>query len=280
MTDYLERVVDIDDPHVTSSLDELHFWSSPFGRLLFDNLELVGGIDVLDLGCGTGFPLFELAHVHGTSCRFTGVDIWKSAMRRAARKLSVYQLENVHLVLGDGELLPFKNGAFDLIVSNLGLNNFADPRAAVGECARVARPGARIVLTTNVEGHMREFYEVYRRTLHELGKADHIERLNAQEAHRANHHVIGGWLQEAGFPVSRVVEESFHMRYLDGAAFLRHFLTVVGFLDGWRGVLEGDDEVAVFSALEENLNALARREGELRLTVPMLYVEGQRPWPG
>lgn len=33
--------------------------------LLLDNLELSRGATVLDLGCGTGFPLFELADMHG-----------------------------------------------------------------------------------------------------------------------------------------------------------------------------------------------------------------------
>ncbi len=82
----------------------------------------------------------------------------------------------------DGARLPFGGDEFDLIVSNLGVNNFDDPTAAFSECFRVAKPGGRLVLTTNVRGHMREFYDVFRETLQ--GKDAYLERLEANEAHR------------------------------------------------------------------------------------------------
>lgn len=36
--------------------------------------------------------------------------------------------------------MPFMSDTFDLIVSNLGINNFADPEACFRECARVLKP--------------------------------------------------------------------------------------------------------------------------------------------
>ena len=54
--------------------DETSFWSARFGGLLFDHLELHRGIRGLDVGCGTGFPLIELANLHGTSSHFTGLN--------------------------------------------------------------------------------------------------------------------------------------------------------------------------------------------------------------
>ena len=107
MTDYLSRETDFDDPRVASAFDELSFWSARFGSLLFDHLELIPGLNVLDVACGTGFPLLELAQVHGDTCRFTGVDIWAPALRRAAAKLTVHDLPHVHLLRADGVRLPF-----------------------------------------------------------------------------------------------------------------------------------------------------------------------------
>jgi len=40
-------------------------------------------LHVLDIGCGTGFPLFELAHQLGPSAKLIGVDIWEPAILRA-----------------------------------------------------------------------------------------------------------------------------------------------------------------------------------------------------
>ena len=276
MTDYLERSTAYEDPNIASAFDELSFWSSHFGALLLDNLGMVGGIQALDLGCGTGFPLFELAHRHGRSCRFVGVDIWVHGLARAALKHQVHELPNVHLVRADGVRLPFPDAHFDLIVSNLGLNNFADPPATLKECARVARPGARVVLTTNPKGHMHEFYAVYREILTERGRADYLARLEANADHRMGRETITAMLETAGFPVARVVESQFRMRFVDAGALMRHSLTRFGFLGAWRAVVDPADEVAVFTTLEGRLDALARRHGELALTVPMLYIEGQK----
>jgi ubiquinone/menaquinone biosynthesis C-methylase UbiE len=280
MTEYLERSIDYENPEVASAWDELSVWSSRFGALLLDTLEMRGGIQALDLGCGTGFPLFELAQRHGPSCRFVGVDIWVAGLARAALKRRVHALPNVHLVRADGAHLPFAAAQFDLIVSNLGINNFADPAAALAECARVARPGARLALTTNPQGHMREFYAVYRELLAERNRADYLARLEANEDHRATPATIGAMLAAAGFAVARVVESEFTMRFVDGGALFRHALTRIGFLDGWRRVVDPADEVAIFTELEARLDALARDQGELVMSIPMLYIEGRKRGDG
>src|SRR5262245_60387496 len=160
MPDYLQRSADYHDPAVASALDELSFWSSRFGALLIDNLPIQGNISILDVGCGAGFPLFELAHIVGGSCRLVGIDIWREALQRARSKLDVHVLPNVSLVEADAARMPFAAAAFDVIVSNLGINNWEDPQAVAAECFRVSKPGARIALTTNFKGHMREFYQV------------------------------------------------------------------------------------------------------------------------
>lgn len=262
-----------DDRAIASVLDELSFWSSRFGGLLFRQLALRKGIVGLDLGCGNGFPLFELAQVHGRSCRFVGADIWTATIERAASKLPTYGLGTVALVQADGAALPFPGVQFDLIVSNIGINNFADPQGVLSECRRVAKAGARLVLTTNPKGHMREFYDLYRQTLVALGLSQYLARLEAQETHRMNRASLIQMGEQAGFRSSRVVEESFVMRYLDGAAFFSHCLTRFGFLEGWRSVVDAADADVVFAALEKNLDGRAATDGELRMTVPMLYLE-------
>ncbi|MBD0372567.1 MAG: methyltransferase domain-containing protein [Pyrinomonadaceae bacterium] len=281
MTDYLKRVSDYRDPSIASAFasvfDELSFWSSRFGHLLFKHIEFRGSLQILDLGFGTGFPLFELAHTFGPSCHVTGLDPWKEAVTRARLKQKVYELPNVTIMEGDGAKQPFDDETFDLIVSNLGVNNFAEPARSMAECFRVARPRARLVLTTNVQGHYREFYALYGEVLKEMRLEQHMEALNAQEAHRGTKENVCALLEGAGFKVSKVIEDKFEMRFLDGSAMLRHSLVRFGFLDGWRSVVNKEDEEEVFSLLERHLNEAASAQGELRMTVPMLYVEGEKP---
>jgi ubiquinone/menaquinone biosynthesis C-methylase UbiE len=248
--------------------DELSFWSSRFGALLFEQLELRDGVRGLDVACGTGFPLFELAHTHGPSSHFTGVDVWPAAIERARRKLAVYGLTNVELHTADAVSMPFAEASFDLITSNLGVNNFADPPAAMRECFRVARPGARIALTTNLTGHLAPFYDVYREALRDADRLDLMPALDAQEAHRGTRETIAALLEEGGFRPTRLVAGEFHLRWASGTAMLRHPL-VGFFLDGWRGVT---DDADVWRRIEEKLNAAS----PLRMPVPMLYAEGVR----
>lgn len=247
-----------------AAYDELSFWASRFGALLFEHLELRRNIRGLDVACGAGFPLIELAWVHGPSSHFTGVDVWKEALDRARRKIAYHGMTNVDVQQADAVAMPFADESFDLITSNLGINNFDDPPAAIRECHRVARPGARIVLTTNLTGHMAEFYDVFRAAV----PRELIPAVNAQEAHRGTRTSVEQLLLDGGFAITKVVEDEFFLRFADGTAMLRHHL-VQFFYEGWRGVT---NDPAVWSAIEQKLNAAS----PLRFRVPMLYAEAVR----
>ncbi len=220
--------------------------------------------------------MFELADRYGRSCQVTGIDIWQEGLARARAKLQTYGMPNVKIIAADGAAMPFPNAQFDLITCNLGLNNFADPPAVVAECFRVVKPGGRVAFTTNIQGHMSEFSVVFRETLLEMDKPAYLARLESQEAHRGTKASLCALLEQAGFTIVQVIEDSFEMRYLDGSALLNHSLTKRGFLDGWRGVVHPEDEEAIFGYVEAKLNDLAAEQGELRMTIPMLYLEGQK----
>ena len=120
---------------------------------------------VLDIGSGTGFPLFELAERLGSNCKCFGIDLWKNANDRANKKILIYNLDNVEIIEGTGENLPFEDMSIDLIVSNLGINNFSNPQKVFNECKRVLNSGSNLVITTNLNGHWVEFYKVFEETL-------------------------------------------------------------------------------------------------------------------
>jgi SAM-dependent methyltransferase len=183
---------------------------------------------------------------------------------------------NTEPMQGDAAALPFPDGMFDMIVTNLGLNNFSDPRAAMRECERVAKPGARLALTTNLQGHMGEFYEVYRLTLLETGREAVVPALEKHIAHRATVDGVKTLFEEAGFRVTAVHEETAEMRFLDGSALLRHHLIKTGFLDAWKELISQNEQAEFFSRLEYNLNRAAEEKGELALTIPMAYIEGMK----
>jgi ubiquinone/menaquinone biosynthesis C-methylase UbiE len=253
--------------------DETSFWSARFGALLFDHLEIRRDIRGLDVGCGTGFPLIELAHLHGPPSHFTGIDIWGDALARARAKLELHGLANVDIIEADVASMPFPDAYFDLVVSNTGINNFPDAGAALRECRRVAKTGARLVLTTNAQGHFAALYALLDAILDESRLQPARDALRREEEHRHSKHALTSLLVGSGFAVSRCFEQGFAMRFADGSALLRHSL-VKWFLDGWRQAVGAANEREVFDALEARLNAAAERDGCVQMTVPMVYIEG------
>jgi ubiquinone/menaquinone biosynthesis C-methylase UbiE len=268
--EFLNFDPDFSSPRLLAAYDELPLWSAMFGLLLLDEVPLANVTNVLDIGCGTGFPLVELAERLGSRAHVHGIDPWSGGLKRAAEKIASRGTPNVTLHEGSATKMPFGDASFDLIVSNLGVNNFEDRAAAIRECRRVALDGATLALTTNLQGHMREFYEVFDEI---LGDDDAVRtRLHEHIEHRATVANVRQLLESGGFTVTRVVEREAAMRFADGTALFNHYFIKLGFLDGWKKVVPGNER-DVFARLLDGLNAVSRGKDELRLTIPMAYVE-------
>jgi ubiquinone/menaquinone biosynthesis C-methylase UbiE len=274
---FLDKNFPIESSDTVLLFEELSLWSSYFGKTLLDQVPLRKDMIVLDVGCGAGFPLFELANRLDSTCQLTGLDPWEAGVERAKWKLARHQLlPKVEIILGDAAKMPFPDKQFDLITCNLGINNFDDPATVVKECYRTMKRDGRLCLTTNVEGHFREFYSVYESVLKELGLDAQLPALKASEQRRGTDETVRDLLEDARFNVVKIIRDKFTLRYLNGSAFFHHFLTVIGFLPGFRGIVPKGEEERVFSLLEKRLNEQADWDGELKMTVPMLYVEAVR----
>src|SRR3954454_10479837 len=268
--DFLDFNPDFNSPQVIGAYDEVALWSAMFGLLLLEEVPLTNVTNVLDAGCGTGFPLIELAERLGNRAHVHGIDPWSGGLKRAAEKIASRGTPNVTLHEGSATAMPFPDATFDLIVSNLGVNNFDDRAAAIRECRRVAKPGATLALTTNLRGHMREFYDVFAEILREDPEAS--KRLRDHIEHRATVENVTNLFEDGGFKIARVVERESVMRFANGTALLNHYFIKLGFLDAWKKVVPGNER-DVFARLRHSLNEQAANDGELRLTIPVAYIE-------
>lgn len=263
-----------DDQQFADLYDELPLWSASFGQLFLEHVPLKPEMTVLDVGCGTGFPLLELAGRLGDSAQVVGLDIWLTALNRAQQKRDLFQRHNVSLVNYQGTGFPFANNTFDMVTSNLGVNNFENPDFALQECHRVTKTGGYLALTTNLKGHMAEFYTIFRDVLGDFGNLDYLEKLNQQEAHRGTIQTIGNLLERNGYQIATSQTRDYVMRYANGTALLQHPFIRFAFLPTWMNILQSDDQAIVFDELEKQLNYHAQKQGELKLTIPMLYLLG------
>lgn len=97
--------------------------------------------DVLDVGSGDGAAASSLAPY----CRtLTCIDSSGKMIEQARERLHRY--EHVSARVADVHDLPFVEGSFDAVLMFHTLTYAEKPARALGECARVLRPGGRLVL--------------------------------------------------------------------------------------------------------------------------------------
>ncbi|MFB0843530.1 class I SAM-dependent methyltransferase [Paenibacillus oleatilyticus] len=104
--------------------------------------QLPEGMELLEIGCGPGINLVELAKTH----RCTGLDISKVALESAGQLASERGVE-VRLVEGGFYRLPFVAARFDCLVASfcLQFNTWSSAQMVWSEIARVLRPGGYFV---------------------------------------------------------------------------------------------------------------------------------------
>jgi malonyl-CoA O-methyltransferase len=102
----------------------------------------VRGLDVLDLGCGTGRHALWLA---ARGAAVTAVDFSEGMLSQARRKAGA---EAVQFTVHDlRDRLPFAEARFDLVVSGLVLELLGSLDGFFGEARRVLKPGGRGVVS-------------------------------------------------------------------------------------------------------------------------------------
>jgi arsenite methyltransferase len=271
---YLNESYDLNNPSLVSILDELPLWSAPFGLKLLDSVIFKPDMNVLDIGCGAGFPLIELANRLGSSCHIFGIDPWTSALKRIQLKTQIQNLSNVTLINGKAEHLPFVDEFFSMIVSNNGINNVENPEAVLAECYRTSRSKAQMIITINLSATMKQFYSIFEETLREQGKLTEISKMqeHIHEKRKPYYQTIS-MITNAGFCIKRIYEEFFTMRFLDGSAMFNHFFIKLAFLDNWKKILAPEDRKPIFEILEQKLNNISTLNGALSLNIPYVCID-------
>jgi SAM-dependent methyltransferase len=224
-------------------------------------MDVDGGL-VLDLGCGPGLDVLRIAEAHPGGLRALGIDFrpqqWGTGWKMLARP-------NVAFVAADAESLPLQDACCDVVWADRLLQHVVDPSCAMVELARVAKPGARIVLadTDHASGAIFCGSEMFGASFMRY-RASTIRNASAGQ-------LLSAWCAEVGLKVH--LDEAIDIDINDfGEAKELGF-----FYGGWdeQFRLEHADEAPELDRFLEKL-ALSDRRGEFRLNGKFHIVAAQK----
>ena len=148
-----------------SSPSEAEYWNSAATRSWADRHEPIDrlfagltrvaldlaapgpGERAIDIGCGSGTTVLELAARVGPGGHVLGADISRHSVARARERIAAAGLRQAEVVLADVSTHAFAPGSFDLAFSRFGVMFFADPTASFANLRPAMQPGGRLALT-------------------------------------------------------------------------------------------------------------------------------------
>ncbi|HMV26712.1 MAG TPA: class I SAM-dependent methyltransferase [bacterium] len=272
--DYLDYQYDPNDPALMAVTDELPFWSAPFGTELLNAIRFKPGMTVLDIGCGSGFPMLEIAERIGKKGTVWGIDPWPAAVARLREKTERLGITQVHIIEGQAEDATIGEHTCDLIVSNNGINNVSDIPKTLSTCRRSAKHGAQFVMTYNLEGTMRAFYDVLRAALRDHRREENLPLIDQHiRQKRPPLDRMEAWIEESGFEIGEIKLRQFHMDFTDGKAFFEHHLIRHWFLPSWKNLVPQEILRPVFTAMENRMNDIVADDDVFRIEIPFALID-------
>jgi SAM-dependent methyltransferase len=131
---------------------------------------IVPGARIVDMGCGPGAMLVELARIAGEGGEAVGVEPDPSARAAAAQAIADASLSNARVVEGTGAASGLEEGAWDAVmVRHVLFHVGAQAHDVVAHAAALVRPGGHVYLVDTDISAMRlepddaEAFEIFRR---------------------------------------------------------------------------------------------------------------------
>ena len=153
-----------DQPAGSPNAREAEYWNSaatrswaehnePIDRLFAEITQIAldlaspqPGERVIDIGCGSGTTVLELAARIGPRGAVLGADISKQSVQRANERIATAGLTQAKVVLADASTHQFEPSAFDLLFSRFGVMFFSDPAATFANLRKALNPGGRLAV--------------------------------------------------------------------------------------------------------------------------------------
>ena len=196
---------------------------------------------ILDVGCGTGFLTYGMADALPEANIF-GCDISHAMIKVASCKLQAARDKKMRLLTADGGALPYKDGIFDRVASNLTYQWIHDIKTAFSEAYRVLRPEGVFIFSVLGPETLKELRHCYieaKARFNRNGLPPFIVFLDKQMLQSA--------LENAGFKKISIKKANIIKAYPDMLALLRAMKSI----GAGNPFKEGDKSLARGSLLKQ-----------------------------
>jgi ubiquinone/menaquinone biosynthesis C-methylase UbiE len=118
-------------------------WFRARQLLVIKEMKLKPESYVLDVGCGTGWAVFQISPLVplGIVC---GLDLSPEMIEKAKQKLS--SMNNIEFVVSNAERIPYPSQYFDFVYSTSSFHHYANPLFVLGEMKRVLKPNGELFI--------------------------------------------------------------------------------------------------------------------------------------
>lgn len=118
-----------------------HIW-------IFKNINNLDGMNILDIGCGTGELVIEIKKLYPKS-KVIGVDIAKGMIEKAQEKAK--KIDCIDFLIGDVHKLDFEKNMFDFVFNTISFHHYQEPAKALNEMKRVLKPGGKLYILDSIK---------------------------------------------------------------------------------------------------------------------------------
>lgn len=124
---------------------DLMFTAEDLERLndIVEQLNVKKGMDIIDLGCGTGVLFDMLRRKVGDNGSVTGVDF---SFEMARKALCNFPFPNINVVDADAISLPFADSSFDMAVAFAAFPHFSNQQKTLDETHRVLKKNSKLYI--------------------------------------------------------------------------------------------------------------------------------------
>ncbi|HEY5122156.1 MAG TPA: class I SAM-dependent methyltransferase [Ignavibacteria bacterium] len=107
-------------------------------------LDIREGNSILDVGCGTGWALGQVARLIDDKGSFYGVDLSSKMIEKAKKKFQAR--DNFHFIQSNAESIPLDENLFDAIICTNSFHHYLYPDRALKETYRLLKTGGKVYI--------------------------------------------------------------------------------------------------------------------------------------